>query len=204
MKVPFDWSFLFELAAAVLIAVLIRRFLFFLSVVKGRSMMNTLKNNDILLIRPRVRKLPDRGSIVICHYPGRMLQWPRPVKKFFRKFTGKHPAAGHFLAPFFKDFFHIRTCFVKRLVAVPGDTVEIRDGILLVNGEPADPPSSCATVFPALLVMPPRQLDAHECFVLGDNRMNSNDSRFIGPISDRMILGRAIRVMFPFFRNARL
>lgn len=204
MNSPFDWPFLIELAAAVTAAFLIRRFLFFLSVVKGRSMMNTLHGNDILLVRPKVRRLPERGSIVICHYPGRYLRWPRAVRERVVKFSRRHPAAGAKIAPFFRDFFHLRTCFVKRLVAVPGDTVEIRGGILIINGKELDPPASCASVYPPSIEMAPVQLGARECFVLGDNRMNSNDSRFVGPIPDRFILGRATRILIPFSRFTRL
>lgn len=200
----FDPLFPAELAAAILAAFLIRRYLFFLSFVKGRSMMNTLLDRDILLVRPTRRQLPPRGSIVICHYPGRVLRWPPTVRKLVLSFSRRHPAAGARIRPFFRDFFHIRACFVKRLVAIPGDTVEIHDGVLFINGETAIPPASCATLYPPLLETAPVQLGEHDCFVLGDNRTNSNDSRFIGPIPDRMILGRVVRILFPLSRFTRL
>ncbi len=76
---------------------------------------------------------------------------------------------------------------VKRIVALPGETVEVRDGLVLVNGEPlADP-------FPHDLghtTMAPVMLGPLQFFVMGDNRDNSNDSRAFGPVLRKYIIGR--------------
>jgi signal peptidase I len=76
---------------------------------------------------------------------------------------------------------------VKRVVALPGEVVEIRKGIVYVNGEPLPEP------FPHDMTpydMAPITLGPLSYLVLGDNRSNSNDSRSFGPVTLDQILGR--------------
>jgi signal peptidase I len=76
---------------------------------------------------------------------------------------------------------------VKRVVGLPGETVELRNGVVLINGEPLD------ESFPhdfSLQTIPPLTLGPLQYFVLGDNRGNSNDSRSFGPIQREYIVGR--------------
>lgn len=85
------------------------------------------------------------------------------------------------------DLPHIDELLVKRIVALPGETVEIRQGIIYVNGEAlAEPFPHDMTPFD----MPPITLGPLSYFVLGDNRSNSNDSRVFGPVTLDQILGR--------------
>ena len=81
--------------------------------------------------------------------------------------------------------------YVKRVVAVPGDTVEFRDGRLYVNGK-QEPPGFDKVADPGI-VEAPLVLGIDEYFVLGDNRNNSEDSRSgnIGPVNKKLIEGRA-------------
>ena len=76
--------------------------------------------------------------------------------------------------------------YIKRIVAVPGDTVEIRNGKLYVNGKKQ------SVSFPdmkdgGLIQDTPLTLGDDEYFCLGDNRNGSNDSRFIGPVKYKQI-----------------
>ena len=78
--------------------------------------------------------------------------------------------------------------FIKRVIAVPGDTVEIVSGRVYINGQPI--------VEPYLLQlpresMPSTKIPQGQLFVLGDNRLNSNDSRSFGMVSLDEVLGRA-------------
>ena len=88
------------------------------------------------------------------------------------------------------------TLFVKRLVALPGDTVEFKDGQLYVNGEYVDETNiDFGSV--AHTNLGPITLGEDEYFVVGDNRGNSNDSRAVGPISRKMIVAHVQRVLWP-------
>ena len=85
--------------------------------------------------------------------------------------------------------------FVKRLVGLPGDTVEMTGGYLYVNGQRYEEEYITDS-------NRPREtwaftLEDGEYFVLGDNRDNSNDSHLIGPISKDMIVGHVRFVVWP-------
>jgi signal peptidase I len=76
---------------------------------------------------------------------------------------------------------------VKRIVALPGETVEVRRGTIYVNGSPVpEPYEHDLTAYD----MAPLTLGPLAYFVMGDNRSNSNDSRSFGPISRDDIVGR--------------
>lgn len=119
------------------------------------------------------------------------------------------------------------TRLVKRVVAVPGDQVEMRDNQLFVNGRIAKQ-SPIAIVssddlgsayvldedlyghnhrvmltpeIPAVRSFGPVAVPEGNYFVLGDNRDNSNDSRFIGFIERRRIVGKAVAVAFSLDRS---
>lgn len=76
---------------------------------------------------------------------------------------------------------------VKRIVAMPGEVVEIRRGIVYVNEQPIAEPFPHDTT---PIDMAPMTLGPLSYFVLGDNRSNSNDSRAFGPVTLDQILGR--------------
>jgi signal peptidase I len=83
---------------------------------------------------------------------------------------------------------------VKRVVGLPGERIEGRDGSVYVNGEPlAEPYASGRTEFGSQAVT----LGPDEYFVLGDNRANSKDSRFFGPVPRSALKGRVIRILAP-------
>jgi signal peptidase I len=78
---------------------------------------------------------------------------------------------------------------IKRVVGLPGETVEIHGGRVFVNGEPLDEPFVDEETLPGRngrVTVPPLHV-----FVLGDNRNHSNDSRSFGPVPIENIVGRA-------------
>ena len=84
--------------------------------------------------------------------------------------------------------------FIKRLIGLPGDTVEVRSGRVIVNGAVLDEPYLNQ---PMHMDMPPRQVESGRYFVMGDNRNNSSDSRSFGSIAAADIVGRAWLVYWP-------
>ena len=153
--------------AAVLV---LRLFVVNVARIQGGSLLPTLHNRDFALVwrLPYLFREPRRGDVVICHYPGRMMK----------------------RLPFLPQ------AFVKRVIGLPGDTLEWIEGELLLNGTPlAEPyldPARCR--FPR--TRPPVTLGPDEYFVLGDNRDSSNDSR--------SIRGRVVSILFPLKRIRRI
>jgi len=86
--------------------------------------------------------------------------------------------------------------FIKRIIGLPGETVEIRHGSLFVNNQPVPEP-----------YVPPQYADVSDFgpvkvpkssyFVMGDHRISSNDSRVFGPVSSQYIYGRAVFAYWP-------
>jgi len=93
--------------------------------------------------------------------------------------------------------------YIKRVIGLPGDTVQIDHGTVFVNGEPLNEPyvpdefrdrqSTAATTVPA-----------DNYFVLGDHRSSSNDSRAWGTVGRRDIYGKAVFVYWPLDKMGRL
>jgi len=101
--------------------------------------------------------------------------------------------------------------FLKRVVAVPGDTVEIHDKTLFVNRVPQREPYAIrtdATIRRADMTprdnFGPYVVPEGSFFLLGDNRDNSNDSRHFGPVLKSQIKGRAYKIYWPLDRAGRL
>jgi signal peptidase I len=77
---------------------------------------------------------------------------------------------------------------IKRVVALPGETVEVKEGRVWVNGAPLAEPYGAT---PAEYTWGPAVVPPGCVFVLGDNRNASNDSHVWGFLDERLILGRA-------------
>ena len=91
--------------------------------------------------------------------------------------------------------------YVKRVAAVAGDMVELRDGVLFVNGKQTDYPGAHgATTSQSPAITYPLKVPADSFFALGDNRQASSDSRSFGPQPDDRIIGKVILRFWPFDR----
>lgn len=86
--------------------------------------------------------------------------------------------------------------FIKRVVGLPGETVEIRQGHVYVDEKPLEEPY----ILPAYLDSnnyPAFRVPAQEYFVMGDHRDSSNDSRMFGPVRAEYIYGKAVFAYWP-------
>lgn len=163
-------SWILTLGAAVVIALLIRTFVFEPIRVDGQSMCDTLQNGEIMFVTKPEYLVgdPQFGDVVICKYPERTEN------------------------------------FVKRVMGLPGDVLEIVDNVVYRNGEAVDEPYLTAERNDSGFDMAPFTLSDDEYFVMGDNRDNSHDSRnyydYYTPaaLTRDMIIGHVRFVMFPF------
>ena len=89
--------------------------------------------------------------------------------------------------------------YIKRVIGVPGDTVEIVHGDVLVNGSPLAEPY-VPSEYRDQVSMPQRAVEPDQFFVLGDHRSSSNDSRTWGTVPRRAIYGKAVFVYWPLDR----
>jgi len=99
---------------------------------------------------------------------------------------------------------------VKRVIGMPGETISSRNGAVYINGtrlnEPWLPPGPTSDTgalpggdaHPQFDLPGPVKIPAGEYFVMGDDRTDSEDSRFFGPIAKSLIVGRAVAVVWPF------
>ena len=161
---------LFALCLTVAAALAIRRWALCLTRIQGRSMLPTLRSGQWALVTRYDYLLgrPKRGDIVICFFP------ERRMKRF----------------PF------LRQMMVKRVIGLPGETVAFEEGRVLIDGEPLIERYLDPLYTRRPMTRAPLKLGEREYFVLGDNRDGSHDSRAVGPLDRRMIVGHA-RFLLP-------
>jgi signal peptidase I len=177
-KTVIEWVVL--IASALIIALVVKAFLFQAFYIPSDSMVPTLKTNDRVIVNKLSYHLHPvhRGDIVV--------------------FTTPKGADGKPIDPTIKDL-------VKRVIGLPGETVSEKDGHILVNGKainesylPAGTVSDC-TQFVANC-FPSGPLPANHYWVMGDNRAGSRDSRSFGSITKSEIVGRVFLRIWPINR----
>ncbi len=87
--------------------------------------------------------------------------------------------------------------FIKRVIGLPGETVEIRNGQVLIDGVPLNEPYLTDSARTHMGTMPPVTVPLDAVFVMGDNRGNSSDSRSWGPLPLDRIVGKAWFTYWP-------
>jgi signal peptidase I len=156
------WDWLRSILIAIVLAMLIRLFLFEVFVVEGRSMYPTLIEAERVMVNKLVYRFdnPRLGDIVVFEFvPGRD--------------------------------------FIKRVIGVEGDKIEIINGRLYINNKLLDEPYLLENIEVynyGPVIVPPGYL-----FLMGDYRQNSMDSRDprVGFISEEDIKGRAFFIFWP-------
>lgn len=148
---------------ALILAFMLRSFIFATSVVKGKSMMPTLEDGERVIFNKFIYLVsePARGDIVIIQKP--------------------------------------ESNYVKRVIGLPNETIEMKDGIFYVDG--VEQPSTFVGDQQAKFTgdFGPVKLPEDHYYVMGDNRANSKDSRNeLGFIEREHIIGRSELIIYPF------
>jgi signal peptidase I len=86
---------------------------------------------------------------------------------------------------------------IKRVIGLPGDTIEFSAGQVLINGKILDEPYLHDVPTNCSVVCGPLTLGPDQYFMLGDNRLNSLDSRSFGPIPSDQVVGRVVLRYWP-------
>lgn len=168
------YSWLKTIAIALLIAILINAFLLQTYIVKGQSMEPTFEEQNRLIIL----KLPfdyDYGDIVVIDSRVHRL----------RTITDQLKENGLYLRLTGQESEHL---WIKRIIGLPNDTIEIKDGVLYRNGEKIVEEYIKEDMYPTSYG--PFVVPEDHYFVLGDNRNVSMDSRAIGAIPRQNIVGK--------------
>jgi signal peptidase I len=156
---------------ALILAFLIRVFIAEPRYIPSDSMLPTLLTGDRLVVEKVSYKFqpPSRGDILVFQPPTKL------------QILG----------------YDKNQAFIKRAIALPGETLAVQDGMVYINNRPlvenyiAEPPA---------YNLQPISVPEGNLFVMGDNRNNSNDSHVWGFLPIDNIIGRAIFRFFPFDR----
>jgi signal peptidase I len=97
----------------------------------------------------------------------------------------------------------ITKSYIKRVIGLPGDTVEIDRGMVMVNGKPLVE-DYVPEEYRDYQSLPPQRIGRDEYFVLGDHRSSSNDSRAWGKVPRQNIYGKAVFVYWPLDQMGRV
>ncbi|MGH9755099.1 MAG: signal peptidase I [Blastocatellia bacterium] len=94
--------------------------------------------------------------------------------------------------------------YIKRVVGLPGEEINVENGKLYVNGEQIDEPYLDSEYLSQDSMPNKERVRPHHYFVLGDNRRNSSDSRYWGQVPEKYIYGKAIFRYYPFTSIERI
>lgn len=165
-------SWVATIGVALVFVVIVNTFLVRVYSIPSTSMVPTLLVGDRVVVS-KLSKNPGRGDIIVFNRPSN---------------DPAGPGAPEVL--------------IKRVIGLPGETVESRDGKVYVSGKLLQEdylPDNTFTQIDTPITVPKDDL-----LVLGDNRSVSQDGRFFGPISKKLIVGRAVLRIWPFSRAGSL
>lgn len=154
--------------------------------IPSESMVPTIEVNDRVMVNKLAYRLgePERGDVVVFRDPAEPdieESIPEAVIRSVLEAVGVRTRG--------------RDDLIKRVIGLPGESVEVKDNRVLIDGVPLD-----ESYLDNGVEMPdegPFQVGEHEVFLMGDNREFSFDSRRFGPISLEDVIGRAFVVIWP-------
>ena len=161
------------------------------TIVDGDSMNDTLQTEDNLLVNKLSYRFsnPERFDVIVFYPNGNA--HPDTFFRFMKRlFTPKKDSDSE--AALEDDY------YIKRIIGLPGETVEIRDEKIYINGEILEEDYGSTPADYAGVAGEPIILGEDEYFVMGDNRGGSRDSRDIGPVKRENIDGKAVLRIYPF------
>ena len=162
-----EWALV--IVGAIVVAFLVKTFLVQAFQIPSPSMEPTLLEGDRVLVNKLSYDLHDvnRGDVIVFGRPAALQAGPNDPEDL-----------------------------IKRVIGLPGDTVQTRDGKVYVNDRELDEPYLPDGTMTEGIEEPITVPEGH-LWMMGDNRGNSADSRVFGPISEDTIVGRAFMVMWP-------
>lgn len=186
------WEWFYTLAIAIVIALLIKGFIFDIVRVDGSSMFPTLVNNDRLIVT-KLGYTPQQGDIIILdseyknreeYYDKLAVSEDKDELSWIDKLLAQRSMPDSLKKKY----------YVKRVIAMEGQTVDLVDGKVYVDGTLLDEPyydGTTSSIDPT--VEYPITVDEGCVFVMGDNRPNSKDSRSseLGTVPVEAILGKS-------------
>ena len=200
LKDIFEWIYCIVIAVA--LALLIRYYVGTPTIVKQSSMYPTFKQNDRLVLNRiyrTMKSVPQRGEIVTFEAPSLSYVDPEnadlnnPTAKYERKSKG-----------WFTDFAYNvleigKISYIKRVIALPGEHLEIKDGKVYINGEELKEEYLSNDVKTENMEGAFYDLTVPEgcVFVMGDNRSGSSDSRMFGCVPYEKIEGKVVFRFWP-------
>lgn len=193
----FEW--IYSIAIAIVIAFVIKQVFFDVVKVDGHSMDPTLHDGDRLIVT-KLGYEPEQGDIVILDstYHKRQEYYAEVAAS-----EGKEELSwfNKVMLSFDLPDDLKKVYFVKRVIATEGQTVDIRDGKVYVDGEMLDEPYYSGETYSIDSTVEYPITVGEDCiFVMGDNRGNSLDSRSsrLGQVDDEAVLGKSQLRIFPF------
>lgn len=170
------------IVVAFLLAVVIRATIAEARFIPSGSMIPTLEIGDRLIVEKISYYFspPKRGDVIVFYPPNPGHEPQNGKDRFFRWLGFTRDAA-----------------YIKRLIGLPGETVSVQNGLVLINGQPLDEPYIQTPPFDE---MQPTLIPENNYFMMGDNRNNSRDSRVWGTLPKENIIGKSRFRFWPFSR----